>query len=113
MSVSLKLVNLIECCCIYPLKLHRSTFMQKILNLRKGIVFIPFCCVYFLFLDLKKARQLGLPSSFFDELLFNTLHSIDWQSFKSGNGQTKEIFPKKNQKNEQKKSAVSKIHLFT
>ena len=26
--------------------------------------------------------QLGLPSSFFDELLFNNLDSIDWQSFK-------------------------------
>ena len=29
-----------------------------------------------------QALQLGLPSSFFDELLFNTLDSIDWQSFK-------------------------------
>ena len=29
-----------------------------------------------------QALQLGLPSSFFDELLLNTLDSIDWQSFK-------------------------------
>ena len=26
--------------------------------------------------------QLGLPSTFFDELLFNIIDSIDWQSFK-------------------------------
>ena len=32
---------------------------------------------------------MGLPSPFFDKLLFNTIDSIDWKSFKSGNGANK------------------------
>ena len=52
--------------------------------------------------------QLGLHSSFFDELLFNTLDSIDWQSFKVADLLKKEW--QQGKQNQKKMSTVSKIH---